>query len=217
MYVLSNGLKWKDMPPHYPPRSTVYSRFRHWADQGLFIGMRDTLLEIFYENKQKLHTCFIDGTFVRAVCGGDDIGLTKIGKGSKVMVIVDDKSITVAAIATSAQPHEISLVEETLQDCPIADRITHLVGDRAYDSDPQDKALKDKGITLMAPHKRNRKNKTQDGRALRRYSKRWVVERFFAWMKPARRLLIRFDKKISVFQAFLDLFSAITIYRKLIS
>ncbi|WP_010297769.1 transposase [Candidatus Odyssella thessalonicensis] len=70
---------------------------------------------------------------------------------------------------------------------------------------------------MIAPHKRNRKNKTQDGRALRRYSKRWVVEGFFAWMKPARRLLIRFDKKISVFQAFLDLFSAITIYRKITS
>ncbi|WP_010297772.1 hypothetical protein [Candidatus Odyssella thessalonicensis] len=42
------------------------------------------------------------------------------------MVIVDDKSIPIATIATSAQPHEISLVEETSQDCPIADRITHL-------------------------------------------------------------------------------------------
>lgn len=157
-----------------------------------------------------MKTCFIDGTFVRGVCGGEQIGLTKVGKGSKIMAIVDDKSVPIAAIVTSAQPHEISLVSDTLDDCPIYGKLKDLVGDRAYDSDPHDEALKTKGVNLIAPHKRNRKRpKTQDGRSLRKFSKRWVVERFFAWMKPARRLLVRFDKKVSIFQAFLDLFSAL--------
>jgi transposase len=30
---------------------------------------------------------------------------------------------------------------------------------------------------------------TQDGRRLRRYQRRWIVERFFAWMQWYRRLL----------------------------
>jgi transposase len=215
LYVLSNGLKWESLPEKYPPKSTVYSRFRLWCDTGAFIALRDTLLEIFYENKSTLETCFIDGTFVRSVCGGDQIGLTKMGKGSKIMALVDDKSVPVAAIATSAQPHEISLVLDTLNDCPILEKIKSIVGDKAYDSDSHDEALRAKGINLIAPHKKNRKRpKTQDGRSLRKYSKRWVVERFFAWMKPARRLLVRFDKKISVFQAFLDLFSALVLFRR---
>lgn len=215
LYVLSNGLKWQDLPKIYPPKSTVYSRFRLWCDGGNFIALRDALLEVFYEHKSKLETFFIDATFVRSICGGDQIGLTKMEKGSKIMAIVDDKSVPVAAIATSAQPHEISLVSETLDDCPIVDKVKCLVGDKAYDSDLHDAELRKKGINLIAPHKRNRKRaKTQDGRSLRKYSRRWVVERFFAWMKPARRLLVRFDKKISVFQAFLDLFSALVIFKR---
>ncbi|WP_162426437.1 hypothetical protein [Pontibacter pudoricolor] len=48
-----------------------------------------------------------------------------------------------------------------------------LIGDRAYDSDPLDEKLREKGVELIAPHRKNRvKKKTQDGRKLRRYKKR---------------------------------------------
>jgi len=36
-------------------------------------------------------------------------------------------------------------------------------------------------------------NKTQDGRALRRYLRRWVVERLFAWLHWFRRLVVRYE------------------------
>lgn len=56
-----------------------------------------------------------------------------------------------------------------------------LIGDRAYDRDPLDEELRKQGIEMIAPHKSNRtKPKTQDGRRLRRYDRRWIVERFFA-------------------------------------
>jgi hypothetical protein len=45
------------------------------------------------------------------------------------------------------------------------------VGDNAYDSDKLDAELRQYGIELIAPHRRNRKNKTQDRRRLRRYSR----------------------------------------------
>jgi len=39
----------------------------------------------------------------------------------------------------------------------------------------------ERGVELIAPHKKNRvKPTTQDGRVLRRYKKRWRVERLFA-------------------------------------
>ena len=53
----------------------------------------------------------------------------------------------------------------------------HLIGDKAYDSDDMDDQLKREGVELIAPQRSNRKLKTQDGRALRRYSRRWLVER----------------------------------------
>jgi hypothetical protein len=56
-----------------------------------------------------------------------------------------------------------------------------LVGDRAYDSDPLDQALRQDGIEMIAPHRSNRsKPPTQDRRRLSRYMRRWLVERFFA-------------------------------------
>jgi transposase len=58
-------------------------------------------------------------------------------------------------------------------------------------------------IELMAPHRCNRKRpKTQDGRKLRRYRKRWKVERTFAWLGNFRRLVVRYERHIAVYRAF---------------
>ena len=144
LYVLSNGLKWRCLPTSFPPWQTVYHRFRQWEKQGYFVAIRDTLIDLIFENKDALTVTFIDGTFVRALCGGDEIGVTKLGKGNKIMALVDAHSRPIAAIATSAQPHEITLVKDTLEDCPIASKIQRIVGDKAYDSDPHDQALAEK-------------------------------------------------------------------------
>jgi transposase len=79
-----------------------------------------------------------------------------------------------------------------------------LIGDRAYDSDPLDKQLRKQKVELIAPHKRNRKKpKTQDGRTLRKYRKRWKIERLFAWIQNFRRCLTRFEYRQENFLGFL--------------
>jgi hypothetical protein len=68
----------------------------------------------------------------------------------------------------SASPHEVTLVEATVDETVTVGLPERLVGDRAYDSDPLDEKLAADGIELIAPHKRNRvRPATQDGRALR--------------------------------------------------
>jgi IS4 transposase len=64
-----------------------------------------------------------------------------------------------------------------------------LIGDKAYDSDALDQQLSECGIEMISPNRTNRKQKTQDGRPLRRYRRRWKVERLFAWMQNYRRLV----------------------------
>jgi len=82
-------------------------------------------------------------------------------------------------------------------------RPERVIADRAYDSDPLRKRLKKRGIELICPHRKNRtKPKTQDGRALRRYRRRWKVERTFAWLGNFRRLLVRQDRSLTIYQAF---------------
>lgn len=88
------------------------------------------------------------------------------------------------------------------------------IGDRAYDSDPLDEQLRQDGIELIAPHKSNRKKpKTQDGRRLQRYDRRWIVERFFAWLQWQRRILVRWEFYSVNFLGFVQL-AAIVILLK---
>jgi transposase len=107
----------------------------------------------------------------------------------------------------SASPAEVRLVEDTLHDRFLADFPPRLIGDKAYDSDPLDAHLLEQfGLDLIAPHKGNRTRPvTQDGRPLRRYARRWVVERFFAWLHNSRRLVVRWERHVDNFLAMLHL------------
>ena len=122
------------------------------------------------------------------------MGKTKRGKGTKLMAVADRHGFPVAVYAASASPHEVTLVQATLAEVLTAERPERLIGDKAYDSDPLDAELEDQGIELIAPHRKNRKKPaTQDGRPLRRYKRRWKIERLFAWFHNFRRIAMRFD------------------------
>ena len=98
----------------------------------------------------------------------------------------------------------MKLVERVLEERFIDALPEKLIGDKAYDSDPLDGSLKQQGIEMIAPHRSNRKKKkTQDGRKLRRYKRRWKVERFFAWLFNYRRCVVRYEYKEENFKAFI--------------
>jgi transposase len=122
------------------------------------------------------------------------------------MVVADNASLPLAIHAASASPHEVTLVGETLLQSFIAAQPRRLIGDKAYDSDPLDAELAERGIELIAPHRANRKKAaTQDGRALRRYRRRWKVERLWAWLQNFRRVATRFDYHVENFLGFVHL------------
>jgi IS5 family transposase len=105
------------------------------------------------------------------------------------MAIADVSGLPVAIDMQSASPHEIKLVEATIKKAP-----KRIIGDKVYDSDPVNQhLLKEHDMELIAPHKANRKrSKTQDGRALRRYRRRWKIVCFFAWLHNFRKLVVRY-------------------------
>ena len=122
------------------------------------------------------------------------------------MAITDSAGLPVALHMASASPHEVTLVEVTLENRIVDEVPRRLIGDKAYDSDPLDKKLEAEGIEMIAPHRSNRKRpKTQDGRALRRYKRRWKVERLFAWLFNFRRLVVRYEYYSENFLAFVML------------
>lgn len=109
------------------------------------------------------------------------------------MAIADSSGLPVSVRIESASPHEVTLVESTIESRFTRKKPEKIVGDKAYDSDKLDKALEEKNIELIAPNKENRKVKTQDGRQLRRYKRRWKVERLFAWLHNYRRIVVRYE------------------------
>lgn len=122
------------------------------------------------------------------------------------MVIADASGLPLALHTDSAGPHEVTLVQATLGKLSQWDSPEGIIGDRAYDSDPLDNALAAQGIEMIAPHRRNRKRKaTQDGRPLRRYRRRWKIERLFAWLNTFKRTMARWDRFHQRFTAFVHL------------
>ena len=143
------------------------------------------------------------------------MGKTKRGKGTKIMAVADGSSVPLSIYTTSASPHEVTLVGETLAEGFVGRTPEKLIGDRAYDSDPLDAELGAMGIEMIAPHRKNRKKrKTQDGRKLRRYKRRWKVERLFAWLSNFRRLVVRYEWKAQNFLGFVQLGCIVILLRK---
>jgi len=149
---------------------------------------------------------------------GDGVGKTKKGKGTKIMGLTDASGLPIAIDTTSARPHEIKLVEQTLDACFLEHVPEKVIGDKAYDSDKLDQTLADeRGVDLIAPHKENRKQPaTQDGRVLRRYKKRWKVERLFAWLQNFRRLVVRYEYHLKNFLAMVQLGCILILLRRVL-
>jgi transposase len=144
------------------------------------------------------------------------VGKTKRGKGTKLVALADRSGLPFSVSTASASPHEVTLVEEALAASFLDERPERLIGDRAYDSDPLDAALRERGIEMIAPHRRNRKKKkTQDGRKLRRYKRRWKVERLFAWLGNFRRLVVRYERRAENYLGFARLGCIVILLRYL--
>jgi len=138
--------------------------------------------------------------------GGFGIGKTKRGKGSKLMAVADRTGLPLAVYVTSASPHEVTLVQDTLKERILRSKPSRLIGDLAYDSDKLDAQLAKQRIEMIAPHRFNRtKPRSQDGRPLRRYRRRWKIERLFAWLQNFRRILVRHDRYLDNFLSFIHL------------
>ena len=131
------------------------------------------------------------------------------------MAVADASGLPVAAYVESASPHEIKLVEATIESSFVVQTPERLIGDKAYDSDGLDQHLKEsRSIEMIAPHKGNRiRPRTQDGRKLRRYKRRWKIERLFAWLQNFRRIVVRYEYYAENFLGMVQLGCAIILLR----
>jgi transposase len=215
---LRTGAPWHDLPNRYPPYQTCHRRFQHWQRSGVLLQLLQKLAEDLRDRGKARSE--------RSVCRrqlqlgekrGSAIGPTRRGKGSKIMAISDGHGLPLAVHVASASPHETKLVEATLEERFFADLPERLIGDPAYDSDRLDERLMQHyGIEMIAPHRSMRTRiLTQDGRPLRRYRRRWKIERLFAWLHNYRRIVVRWERYPENFLGMIHLASAIILLRHL--
>lgn len=97
------------------------------------------------------------------------------------------------------------------------DAPTPVLADKASDSDWLREHLASQGFILITPHKSNRVSPSLiDGRRLRRYWRRYKIERTFAWLHAFRRVVTRYEKQCRNFEGFVQLACAFIALGKLI-
>lgn len=146
------------------------------------------------------------------------------GKGTKCVLVVDGKGLPLGVQLASAKPSEHKLAESTLAQVRVPRpgrgrprmKPLRVVADRGYDSDPMRQRLKKRGIDLIVPYRRNSVlRRYDDGRKLRRYRRRWKVERAIAWLQNFRRVQVRYDRIFTVYQGFVHLACLMIVLRHL--
>jgi transposase len=172
---------------------------------------------------------FLDGSFAPAKRGGEKVGLTRKGKGTKWMLVIDGNGLPLGFHLDSAQAAEVRLAEQTLDTIKVTrplgrpkSRPDKLVADRGYDSAAFRRALRRRSIRMCIPPKRRpAKWKAKRGRPVvaRKddYRQRYKVERSFAWLGNYRRLLIRRERLLPVYRGFFALALARVCLRRLFS
>lgn len=127
------------------------------------------------------------------------------------MVLVDGQGIPLGVHRSPANRAELQLTEETLAQVAVPrpgpgrlkQKPDRIIAGKGYDSTKLWEPLKQRGIQLIVPHRSSRANRCQDGRCLRRYRRRWIIERTNARLHNFRHLVTRYDNKIEHYRAFL--------------
>jgi transposase len=128
----------------------------------------------------------------------------------KLGVVVERRSgVPLAAGTDAASVPETVLGPAVLAGIPVTVPVppdTPVLADRGYDSDPLRDDLASEGFRLIAPHRKNRKRPGRnDGRRMRRYRRRFIVERTFAWVQSFRRVVTRYEYLVDLYDGFVSL------------
>lgn len=143
---------------------------------------------------------------------GLEVGKTKKGKGTKVMLMVDGQGVPLAVDIISANHAEVKRIEPLIEKRVLRQKPKRLMYDRAADSDPLRERLGLQKIELVCHHRKNRKKPArQDGRTARRLSRRYRVERTISWLYNKRRLVVRYEYHPELFLGFIQLACLLTI------
>ena len=223
-YILRTGIQWNALPRSLGAASTVHDRFQSWRAAGVFERLWATgLLEYNTDVGLDFEWQSIDGCITKAPLGGEATGRnpTDRGKqGTKRHLLTEAAGMPVGVVVTGANRHDKTQVEAVFEHMPILpphpspEQPQHFCADKGYDYDDVRSMI---SLWQMTDHIKSRGEERAASRlavAAPGYrARRWVCERTHSWMNRFRRLLIRWEKKLDNFMAFLHLACAFIVWR----
>ena len=211
-YVLRAGCPWRMLPTDFPPMTTVYGWFLRFRREGLFETINHHLVMLDRERvgrEASSSAAVIDSQSVKTVEAGGptgyDAGKKIKGRKRHAMVDTDGRGLVLHAHAANVQDRDgaIPLLQASRRSFPFVELT---FADSAYNSD----RVRDATPIAIEVVK-----KLADQVGFQVLPRRWVVERFFAWINRNRRLAKDFEGTIASAEAFLYAASVMLLTRRL--
>lgn len=196
MYVVTHGIKWRGLPKDFPPWQTVYRYFVYLRRRGRWRNIHYDLYEqvrdeagrepepsLLIIDSQSVKTGKVVPNKSKGFDGGKRI------KGRKRHVLVDSLGLLVDVSVTPANTHDTKGAENVLgkyRRRVKKPRVKKVIGDKGY----RGELLKGFVKKQFRASIEIGQNHTSPETGFVPATKRWLVERGFAWLGDYRRLAV---------------------------
>jgi putative transposase len=129
---------------------------------------------------------------------------------------VDERGAPLSLVVTGANRHDVSQLAAVLTNRIIAPpelTAQNLCADKGYMGKPANQIIESHGYV---PHVKKRGEEIACMKNVPGYKpRRWIVELTHSWFNRFRKLLVRYEKRTSSFEALIHLACAIICWRKI--